>query len=194
MGVAATLLMTPVSSLIAQDQRADGPESKIVLEKLEDKVGMQFPNPTPLEDVLNYIKAASQGPADDGIPFAFDADGMKRAGKTHTSRVTIDIKDEPMKTSLRKLLKPLGLTYVVKTGVLTITSEPAKFKFRRFEDGSRATRGVKVSPAIGAGVVSVSGIRGRSDPHPARLRSSVSWAIQVFKPLCSGSSGPVFSS
>lgn len=126
LGVAATLLMTPGRSSIAQDQKADSPESKAVMEKLEDKVAMQFPNPTPLEDVLNYIKSASQGPADDGIPFAFDEDGMKRAGKSRTSRVTIDSKDEPLKTSLRKLLKPSGLIYVVKNGVLTITSEPAK--------------------------------------------------------------------
>jgi hypothetical protein len=117
---------TVVRSLIAQDQEVDSPESKTVLEKLEDKIALQFPNQTPLEIVLQYIKATSRGPTYAGIPFAFDEDGMKRAGKTLTSLASIDIKDEPLNISLGKLLEPLGLTYVVKRGVLTITSEPAK--------------------------------------------------------------------
>src|SRR4051812_41451341 len=98
LSIAGILSIIAGRSLIAQDQEADSPESKTVLKKLEDKIAMQFPNPTPLERVLEYIKAASRGPTYGGIPFAFDEDGMKRAGKTRTSRVLIDIKDEPLKT------------------------------------------------------------------------------------------------
>jgi hypothetical protein len=115
-----------VLSTISKDQEADSPKSGAVLKRLEDKIAMQFPNETLLEEVLKYIRAASRGPNDAGIPCAFDEEGMKRAGQPRTSLVTIDIKDEPLKTSLRKLLEPLGLTYEVRRGVLTITSEPAK--------------------------------------------------------------------
>jgi hypothetical protein len=80
----------------------------------------------PLAVEFEYIQAATKGPNDAGIPFAFDQEGMQRTGKTRDALVSIDISDEPLKTSLRKLLKPLGLTYEVRKGVLTFTSEPAQ--------------------------------------------------------------------
>jgi hypothetical protein len=40
-----------------------------------------------------------------------------------TTPVSIDAKAEPLKTSLQRLLKSVGLTYTVKDGLLTITSE-----------------------------------------------------------------------
>jgi hypothetical protein len=104
----------------------DSQESRAVLKKMEEKIPMQFGNMTPLEEVLKYISAASRGPNHAGIPFAFDEDGMKRAGRSSRSLITIDITDEPLKNSLWKLLSPLGLIYEVKNGVLTITSEPAR--------------------------------------------------------------------
>jgi hypothetical protein len=106
-------------------QKVERLDENVILEKLEDKLPLQFPNETPLEDVLEYIKANSRGPRDAGIPFAFDEDGMRRAGRTRKSLVADDIKGEPLKTSLKRLLKPLGLTYIVKDGALTITSESA---------------------------------------------------------------------
>ena len=118
------LLLITGGTVVAEDPKASDHVSKVVLKKLEEKIPLQF-NEAPLEDVLKFIKAASSGPSgDDGIPFGFDREGMKRAGKTPTSRVTINSKGEPLKTSLRQLLKPLGLTYSVKKGVLTITAEP----------------------------------------------------------------------
>lgn len=115
LGVIATLLSVPGRSIIAQ-------ESKAVYEKLEETIPLQFKD-APLEDVLKFIRSASQGANNEGIPFKFDEAGMKRAGKTPTSRVTIDSTDKPVKTSLRQLLKTQGLSYSVKKGVLTITAE-----------------------------------------------------------------------
>ena len=42
-----------------------------------------------------------------------------------TSPVELDLEGVPLKTTLRLLLKQLGLTYTVKDGMLTITSESA---------------------------------------------------------------------
>jgi hypothetical protein len=109
-----------------EDEKPDSPESASVLKRLEEKIPLQFPNKLPLDEVLKYIKASSAGPNDAGIRYDFDEEGMNRAGLTRNFLVTIDIQDEPLKTSLKKLFKPLGLTYVVKKGILTITSEPAK--------------------------------------------------------------------
>ena len=87
---------------------------------------MSFANETPLEDVLKYIKSATQGPNDTGIPIYVDPVGLQEAEKTMTSPVTLDLEGVPLKTTLRLLLKQLGLTYTVKDGLLTITSESSE--------------------------------------------------------------------
>ena len=50
--------------------------------------------------------------------------GLNEAEKTLTTPVSFVTKDEPLKLSLERLLKPIGLTYVVKDGLLTVTSAP----------------------------------------------------------------------
>jgi hypothetical protein len=102
------------------------PKTKSILEKLEEPISMSFANETPLEDVLKYIKAATQGPNDTGIPIYVDPVGLNEAEKTMTSPVTLDLEGVPLKTTLRLLLKQLGLTYTVKDGLLTITSESSE--------------------------------------------------------------------
>ncbi|MBV8234029.1 MAG: hypothetical protein JO329_28960, partial [Planctomycetaceae bacterium] len=67
-----------------------------------------------------------QGPNDTGIPIYVDPVGLQEAEKTMTSPVTLDLEGVPLKTTLRLLLKQLGLTYTVKDGLLTITSESSE--------------------------------------------------------------------
>jgi hypothetical protein len=102
------------------------PKTKSILAKLDEPISMSFPNETPLEDVLKYIKSATQGPNDTGIPIYVDPVGLNEAEKTMTSPVTLDLEGVPLKTTLRLLLKQLGLTYTVKDGLLTITSESSE--------------------------------------------------------------------
>ncbi|HMB06498.1 MAG TPA: hypothetical protein VKP69_22530 [Isosphaeraceae bacterium] len=102
------------------------PKTKSILAKLEEPISMAFPNETPLEDVLKYIKSATQGPNDTGIPIYVDPVGLNEAEKTMTSPVMLDLEGVPLKTTLRLLLKQLGLTYTVKDGLLTITSESSE--------------------------------------------------------------------
>jgi hypothetical protein len=97
--------------------------SKAILKKLEAPISMSFPNETPLEDVLKYIKSATQGPADAGLPIYVDPVGLNEAEKTMTSPVVLDLEGVPLRITLRLLLKQLGLTYDVKDGLVTITSE-----------------------------------------------------------------------
>ena len=111
-----------VGTATVRNIEPDSPESAAVLKRLEEKVSMQFPNQIPLEHVLEYIRAATRGPSGTGIPCAFDDNGMKQAGQSRTSLVTIDTRNEPLKTSLENLLEPLGLTYEIRRGVVTITS------------------------------------------------------------------------
>lgn len=91
-----------------------------ILEKLDRPVAMSFANETPLEDVLKYVKQATSGPNDKGIPIYVDPAGLQRADKTMSSPVTIDVEGVPLWTTLRLVLKQLGLTYSVEGGLLTI--------------------------------------------------------------------------
>jgi hypothetical protein len=102
------------------------PKTKQILAKLDEPISMNFANETPLEDVLKYIKSATQGPNDSGIPIYVDPVGLQEAEKTLTSPVTLDLEGVPLKATLRLLLKQLGLTYTVKDGLLTITSESSE--------------------------------------------------------------------
>ena len=71
---------------------------------------MSFANETPLEDVLKYIKSATAGPHDTGIPIYVDPIGLQEAERTLNSAVQIDLEgpfdlfyvnpaDNPQKTT-----------------------------------------------------------------------------------------------
>ncbi len=62
---------------------------------------MSFGKETPLVDVLKYMKSATQGPNDTGIPIYVDPAGLDKAGKTMQSPVTLDLEGVPLQISLR---------------------------------------------------------------------------------------------
>jgi uncharacterized protein YfaS (alpha-2-macroglobulin family)/TolA-binding protein len=101
----------------------DYPPNRRILAKLEEPIPMSFPNETPLMDVLKYIKAATQGPNDKGIPIYVDPIGLREAEKTITSPVTLEMEDVPLRVTLRLMLKQIGMDYEVRDGLLTVTSE-----------------------------------------------------------------------
>jgi hypothetical protein len=104
-------------------QRLDrGPQTKAVLANLEQRVDLKFEK-APLEDVLKFIKQATARPGDSGLRIYVDPVGLQEAETTMQSPVSVDVKGEPLKVALRKVLKPLHLTYTVKDGLLTVTSE-----------------------------------------------------------------------
>ena len=51
-----------------------------------------------------------------------DPKGIQQVGATLNSTVAIDLDGVPLKTSLRLMLKQLGLAYCVRDGVLIISS------------------------------------------------------------------------
>ena len=97
-------------------------KTKQLLAALEEPVAMPFANKTPLDDVLKYIKAATTTPTYTGIPIHVEPKGLREAKVTMASTVEIDQEGKPLGTSLHQVLKPLGLSYVVKDGFLMIDS------------------------------------------------------------------------
>lgn len=97
-------------------------QTKFILDRLEEKVDLTFEK-TSLEDVVKHIKkVTSKGPDDKGIPLYVDPVGLLEAEMTLATPVSFATKGEPLKSSLERLLKSIGLTYVVKDGLLTVTS------------------------------------------------------------------------
>jgi hypothetical protein len=102
------------------------PGTKNILTKLDQPITMSFPTETSLEDVLKYIKGATAGPNDNGIPIYVDPVGLQEAEKTLSSTITLELEGIPLKKTLKLLLKQLSLSYTVKDGLLTITSESSE--------------------------------------------------------------------
>ena len=100
----------------------ESPRNKSVQAKLDEPVSLHFAAPTPLSEVLKHIKGDIKGPDGKRLPIYVDPEGLQDAGKTLDSPVTIDLEDVPLRFSLRLLLKPLGLAYCVRDGVLIISS------------------------------------------------------------------------
>jgi hypothetical protein len=96
--------------------------NRIIQSKLDQPIAMSFPHDTPFEDVLKYIKSATQGPNDSGIPIYVDPDALLRAERTMTTPIMMDLKGVPLRTTLKLMLQQLNMTYTVENGVLTINS------------------------------------------------------------------------
>jgi hypothetical protein len=94
-----------------------------IMAALEQPVPMRFPDETPLEDIVKYIKAAATGPDGKTIPIYVDPIGLQEADKNTNSTMVIDLEGVALKTSLRLCLAQLDLAYNIRDGVLLITSE-----------------------------------------------------------------------
>ena len=102
--------------------REVNPRSKLIFKRLDEAVSMSFAKETPLEDVLKYIKQATSEEKYGGIPIYVDPKGLKEAEATLQSPIQLELEGVPLKTSLRLLLKQIGLAYCVRDGVLIISS------------------------------------------------------------------------
>jgi RNA polymerase sigma factor (sigma-70 family) len=126
------------SLVLAQKKRPPGPQpreqpnpgdlqrkTQEILQRLEEPIAMNFPNEIPLNQVLKYIKQATTTPTFSGIPIYVEPLGLQEANRSLDSTIQFDRADLPLKTSLRLILKPLGLSYMVKDGFLMIDSRSA---------------------------------------------------------------------
>jgi hypothetical protein len=103
------------------------PRSKLVFGILDRSVAMKFPNETPLEYVIKYIKTATKSPeAPNGVAVYVDPVGLQEAEKTMTSPVQMDLEGVPLRRTLQLLLAQLGLFYTVEDGMIFITAQSSE--------------------------------------------------------------------
>src|SRR5262249_1650526 len=142
MAVAAGANSGPIE---AHDDR-----SQRIVAELEKLVDMSFPNATPLDDVIKYVRRCTTSRGfPDGIPIYIDPLGLQEAEKSVASTVSLDLAQVPLRASLRLLLEQLGLTYQVKDGLLKITSM-----------GSEATSGDDDQPVRDGSLDGMAGMGG----------------------------------
>src|SRR5262249_41032900 len=93
----------------------DVAKTEAIKQALSQPIPMRFPDETPLEDVIKYIKTATQGPElPDGIPIYIDPKGLKKSEESESSPVKMNLEGVRLKTALRLLLNQVGLVYTVK--------------------------------------------------------------------------------
>lgn len=115
--------LPPIARSAASDRSSTIVANERILQALDPVVSLRFPEETPLDDVLEYIRNTAIGPDRRRIPIYVDPPGLTEAEKTLTSSVQIDLEGVPLRTGLTLLLRQLGLTYLVRGGLLEITSE-----------------------------------------------------------------------
>jgi serine/threonine protein kinase len=106
-------------AILAIDETAD---TKAAMDVLEKPISMSFADGTSLENILLYIKSQIGSEKGPGIQFYVDPIGLQEAHSSMDSTVLIDLDGVPLKTTLRHMLRQLGLACVVKKGVVHITS------------------------------------------------------------------------
>lgn len=136
--------------------------SQRVVAELGKLMDFQLANPTPLEDVISYVRKATSGRTfPDGLPIYVDPVGLQEAERTLTSPVTLDLTQIPIRTGLRLMLKQLGMTYIVKDGLVTITSETAESlagdRGEASQEDAGGEAGMGVPGVEGAGQVQAAG-------------------------------------
>ncbi len=149
-----TLALGLVSTATELAIRDKNPKSKVVHKKLDEPISMAFTEEAPLEDVLKYIKVATTSPTYQGIQIYVDPSGLKEAGKTMTSTVSnLDLEGIPLRTTLRLLLKQMGLAYCVRDGVLIISSTQGIFdELREAQQELETTKEIEEQAAEGGGI------------------------------------------
>jgi RNA polymerase sigma factor (sigma-70 family) len=106
----------------ARERPGTDPKSQALLARLEDEIPMNFPNPTPLRDVLKYIENATAGP-DEAIqiyvdPATLQEDEKNASEKLMKSPITIKLNGIPLRRSLKLIAEQIGMGYGIRDGVV----------------------------------------------------------------------------
>ncbi|HEV3163699.1 MAG TPA: sigma-70 family RNA polymerase sigma factor, partial [Isosphaeraceae bacterium] len=103
------------------------PRTQAILAKLGELIPINFPDETPLEDVIKYLREVTKGPdLPNGITFFVDPAGLQEAEKTMQSPVQMDLEGVPLGRTLDLLLRQLGLEFRVQDGFVYITPQDSQ--------------------------------------------------------------------
>lgn len=95
-----------------------------LLEALDRKIVMAFPDKTPLEDVLKYFRTATRGDKlPNGVPIIVDPAGIDDVDGRMRTKVSMVSDQVALSEALTFVLKQAKLAWTVKDGLLVISAE-----------------------------------------------------------------------
>jgi hypothetical protein len=98
-------------------------EDAPILRALAVRGPIHLQKDTPLEEALELVRARTQSSQlPHGIPIHVDPISLQMAEQKLSSPVRINLDDVPLKTSLRLMLMPLGLDYIVRGRLLLVVT------------------------------------------------------------------------
>ena len=101
-------------------------KNRPILDALNQPVTMAFPDKTPLEDVLKYVRTATKShKLPSGIPIVVDA-GLPNGEAIMRKEVTIQLEGVTLKKTLKLVLRQVDLVYTVKDGLMVISAAEKK--------------------------------------------------------------------
>jgi hypothetical protein len=113
-----------VLSRIYGDTSSAAVRNTHILTILEQRVPMYIPDETTLDGFLTYVRDTTRSPDGKAIPIYVDPIELQRVQQSMRSKLErLDLEDVELRTTLRLLLKQIDLDYVVKDGLLLITSQ-----------------------------------------------------------------------
>jgi hypothetical protein len=116
-----TMAGTGASDSSPTDDQDD--RSQKILAELGKLVDVPFATDTPLQEVIKFVRANTKCTSfPEGIPVYVDPVGLRETEKSLSATVRMELVQVPLQTSLKLLLKQLGLNYLVTDGLLKITS------------------------------------------------------------------------
>ena len=103
------------------DRENAGQKKKEEIEQaLKENLPMPFGQPTPLSDVIKYLRTSTISPdLPDGLPIYVDASILE---KVQRADVTINVDGIPLGSAFRLVLRQVDLGYSVRDGLVLITS------------------------------------------------------------------------
>ena len=126
--------------VVAQD---DSPRTAAVLDQLAGPIPMSFPGKIPIGQVLAYIPQATTPRTSAGVPVLVDVLALQEAERSLNSTVSIDVDGVPLRITLELVLRQLGLAYVVRDGLVILSSPEG---LQRLEGSARGAASSKESP------------------------------------------------
>ncbi len=111
----------------AEPYQPDGqdPRSAKITAQLDRVVAIPFTQETPLRDVFTYLSESTKGPdLPNGLPIYVDPVGLAETEVTHDAPISLvmPLEGVPLRTSLKLLLRQVGLAYAIDDGLLIISS------------------------------------------------------------------------
>jgi RNA polymerase sigma factor (sigma-70 family) len=114
------------------------PRTAQALAKLDEPIAISFPEETPFNEVLKYIKTATTTTSFPGIPIFVDPAALQEVDRSLRSTTKINLEGVPLRTSLRLVAEQLRLAYYVSEGNVIISS-PKIIQQRAEKKESEAT-------------------------------------------------------